>query len=91
MKRARKARSLDDYQRWTIESGLRHIGIGTANQVADYYRQYKRDSARILADMLKSGQALPVCVEGWNDPAFIHRDDPAPARADPGQASLSRA
>ena len=70
-----ESKSLDDYQRWTIESGLRHIGIGTANQVADYYRQYKRDSARILADMLKSGQALPARVEGWKDPAYIHRED----------------
>ena len=76
---ARRSFSLDktigDFKRWTIERGLRHIGIATANQVADYYRQYKRDAARILADMQRAGEALPVEVEGWKDAAYIHRDD----------------
>ena len=68
-------KTIDDFRRWTIERGLRHIGIATGNQVADYYRQYKRDAARILADMQGAGEALPVEVEGWKDAAFIHRDD----------------
>jgi len=68
-------KSIEDFRRWTIERGLRHIGIGTSNHVADYYRQYKRDAAEVLADMVKAGTALPVAVEGWKDPAFIHRDD----------------
>ena len=68
-------KSIEDFRRWTIESGLRHIGIGTGNHVADYYRQYKRDAARILSEMLGSGQVLAVEVEGWKDKAFIHRAD----------------
>ena len=68
-------KTLDDYRRWTIASGLRHLGIATVNQVADYYRQYKRGAAEYLGEMLKSGEALPVAVEGWGDDAFIHRDD----------------
>ena len=68
-------KTIDDFKRWTIERGLRHIGIATGNQVADYYRQYKRDAARILADMQRAGDALPVEVAGWPDAAFIHRDD----------------
>ena len=61
-------KSIEDFRCWTIERGLRHIGIGTSNHVADYYRQYKRDAAEILADMVKAGTALPVAVEGWKDP-----------------------
>ncbi len=68
-------KTIDDFKRWTIERGLRHIGIATSNHVADYYRQYKRDAARILADMQRAGEALPVAVESWKDAAFIHRDD----------------
>ena len=68
-------KSIEDFKRWTIERGLRHIGIATGSQVADYYRQHKRDAARILADMQRAGDALPVEVDGWKDPAFIHRDD----------------
>ncbi|MYD09098.1 MAG: winged helix-turn-helix domain-containing protein [Chloroflexi bacterium] len=68
-------KTIDDFKRWTIERGLRHIGIATGNQVADYYRQYKRDAARILTDMRLAGDALLVEVEGWRDAAFIHRED----------------
>ena len=68
-------KSIEDFRRWAIERGLRHIGIGTSNHVADYYRQYKRDAAATLADMVKSGLALPVAVDGWEETAFIHRND----------------
>ena len=68
-------KSIDDFRRWTIENGLRRTGIGTANQVADYYRQPKRDAAAILADMLETGEALPVAVTDWDAQAYIHRDD----------------
>ena len=68
-------KTLDDYRRWTIASGLRHLGIATANQVSDYYRQYKRSAANHLRDMQESGEALPVAVAGWAENAFIHRGD----------------
>ncbi len=68
-------KSIDDFRRWTIESGLRHIGVATSNQVADYYRQYKRDAASILADMQRTGEALPVAVADWDAQAYIHRED----------------
>ena len=64
-----------DYQRWAVERGLRHLGIATSNHVADYYRLYKRVSADILKDMMRTGEVLPVEVEGWKDRAYIHRDD----------------
>lgn len=68
-------KSIEDFRRWTIERGLRHIGIGASNHVADYYRQPKRAAAAILDDMVKAGTALSVAVEGWKEAAFIHRDD----------------
>ena len=77
-------KSIEDFRRWTIERGLRHIGIATSNHVADYYRQYKRDAAAILGEMRKAGTALPVAVEGWKDGAYIHRRRPGAARSDPG-------
>ena len=68
-------KSIEDFRRWTIKRGLRHIGIGASNHVADYYRQYKRDAAAILGDMRIAGSALLVEVEGWKETAYIHRDD----------------
>ena len=68
-------KTLADYRSWSIEQGLRYLGVATANQVADYYRQYKRETAARIRDMLKTGEALPVAVEGWQEDACIHRDD----------------
>ena len=68
-------KSFDDYQRWAVERGLRHQGIATANQVADYHRLYKRAAADTLKQLMSAGEALPVAVEGWKDAAYIHRDD----------------
>jgi hypothetical protein len=68
-------KTFEDYRRWTIERGLRYLGIATAKQVADYYRQYKRGAVDHLRRMLRTGEALPVAVEGWADDAYIHRDD----------------
>ena len=68
-------KTIEDFRRWTIERGLRHIGIGTGNHVADYYRQPKRAAAAILGSMVKAGAALPVAVEGWAEAAYLHRDD----------------
>ncbi len=68
-------KTVADYERWAVERGLRHQGIATANQVADYHRLYKRAAADALQDMMGAGEALPVAVEGWKDAAYIHRDD----------------
>ena len=42
-------KTLADFHRWTIERGMRHIGIGTSNHFADYYRQPKRKAAEIVS------------------------------------------
>ena len=63
--------SLAEYQRWAVAGGLTRLGIATSSQVADYYRLKKIPTARILADMLRSGEALEVTVDGWNEaPSF---------------------
>ena len=68
-------KTFEDFRRWTIERGLRHLGIGTSNHVADYYRQHKRGAASLLKSLCQRGEALPVQVAGWRAPAFIHRED----------------
>ena len=64
-----------DYLPWAVAQGLRHQGIATLNQIADYYRLRKRPAADALQDLLAAGEALPVAVQGWQEPAYIHRDD----------------
>jgi len=68
-------KSLDDFLRWTIEQGLRHTGIGTIADIADYYRQKKMLTKAIITDMMNASEVLPVEVVGWQEEAYIHRDD----------------
>ena len=87
-KALRLDKTLDDYHRWTIERGLRHLGIATVGQAADYYRQPKRRAAAILNDLLAEGEVRAVEVEGWDESAYIHRSDlPLLAEIQAGQHS----
>ena len=68
-------KTLEDYRRWTIEQGLRHIGIGTVDHIADYYRRPKREATAIINEMHRQGIVQPVEVAGREETAWIHRGD----------------
>ena len=57
-----------DYQRWAVERGLRHLGIATSNHVADYYRLYKRVSADILKELMRTGEVSARRGRGLEGP-----------------------
>jgi uncharacterized protein YcaQ len=54
-------------------------GVGTANCLRDYYR-CNHDPAQsklvkpALEALVESGELLPVTVEGWERPTWVHRD-----------------
>lgn len=68
-------KTLDNYHRWTIEEGLRHVGIGTIGDIADYYREHKRTTLTHIEQMIQAKQVHPVEVASWQDTAYIHNDD----------------
>lgn len=69
------SRTMDDFNQWATLAGLRHIGIATVSDIADYYRIHKTTVKRILEDGLTSGTILAIEIDGHDKPAFIHRDD----------------
>jgi uncharacterized protein YcaQ len=65
-----------------------YLGVGTADDLADYYR-IKMPAARpVLRRLVDSGDLEPVEVEGWDKPAYLHPEAPLP-RWQKGTALLS--
>lgn len=67
-------------RRELLRRAARSHGIGTAGDLADYYRMSVRRVRRDLAELVGAGELLEVRVEGWSEPAFLHPDARRPRR-----------
>jgi uncharacterized protein YcaQ len=61
----------DDAQRELVRRALTAHGIGTAKDIADYYRLYVATAARLLEELVSAGEAEKVAVEGWKAPGYV--------------------
>ncbi|MBX3194716.1 MAG: YcaQ family DNA glycosylase [Microbacteriaceae bacterium] len=55
-------------------------GIGTLNDLADYFRIKPTRAKDALQRLVDEGEVLPVTVPGWNRPAYLHKDARIPRR-----------
>jgi uncharacterized protein YcaQ len=55
-------------------------GIGTLNDLADYYRIKQTQAKGALQRLLDEGEVREVSVGGWTKPAYLHRDAKVPRR-----------
>ncbi|HVX66096.1 MAG TPA: crosslink repair DNA glycosylase YcaQ family protein [Bryobacteraceae bacterium] len=70
----------DHAQRELLRRAARAHGIGTAADLADYYRMPVGEARPRLAELVEAGELLPVRVAGWREGAFLHREARVPAR-----------
>ncbi len=75
-------------QREFLLRAARSHGVGTAADLADYYRLPILRSRELLKELVAEGALLQVAVEGWKDPAYLHPDATA-SRAIAGRALLT--
>ncbi len=55
-------------------------GVGSAQCLGDYYRIGAKRAAPAIARLVEEGELLPVTIEGWHRPAYLHRDARLPRR-----------
>jgi uncharacterized protein YcaQ len=81
--------SEEEAHRALLLVAARAHGVGTARDLADYYRLHVPTSARLLGELVADGRLLPARVEGWAQPAFLHPEARLPRRRLRARALLS--
>lgn len=70
----------DDGRRALLLQAARAHGIGTAKDLADYFRMPVADAKPRLKELVDAGELLDVRVEGWREPAYLYKDAECPKR-----------
>jgi uncharacterized protein YcaQ len=66
----------------------RHLGVGTAADLADYYRLRPAEARAALAEAVTAGLLQEVAVQGWARPAYLLPGTRVPRRVVGGQPVL---
>ncbi|HEX5088051.1 MAG TPA: crosslink repair DNA glycosylase YcaQ family protein [Nocardioides sp.] len=71
-----------------VRRAARSCGVATALCLADYYRLRQQPGAGVPAaqtaieELVEEGELLPVRIEGWRRPAYLHREARRPRKVD---------
>jgi hypothetical protein len=79
---ARPTPSEADAHRLLLVRSAAALGIGTANDLIDYYRLPVRPARTRLAELVEDGRLNEVEVEGWTHPAYLHPEATRPRSVD---------
>jgi uncharacterized protein len=69
----------EDAKRELVRLAARAVGLGTAKDVAGYFRLKVAEARLHLRDLVAAGELEAVRVEGWKDAAFLARGATAAA------------
>jgi uncharacterized protein len=67
-------------QRRLIEISARALGVATASDLRDYFRLKPYEAAPAIEALVEAGTLLPVAVDRWRQPAFLHAEARRPRR-----------
>ena len=64
--------SAEEAQRELLRLSAQALGVATEFDLRDYFRLGVADTKARLVELVEAGDLLPVEVEGWNRPAYLH-------------------
>jgi uncharacterized protein YcaQ len=64
----------EEAQRELLRLAARSHGVGTAGDIADYYRMPIREARQRIAELVEAGELREARVEGWKEPAYLHSE-----------------
>ncbi len=76
-----------DAKRELTAMAVRHHGIGSVGDIADYYRLGHADTRQALVELAEAGVVQQVGVRGWKERGWLHTDAVMP-RSVAGRALL---
>ena len=77
-----------DAQRRLVALSARALGLATAGDLRDYFRLKPEPARDAIEALVEDGTLLPVTVEGWRNPAYLHAAARRPRRIE-AQALLA--
>ncbi len=72
---------LEETLRALVRRAVRALGVTKARWVADYFRMPKKETPARVRQLAAEGGLLPVAVEGWEEPGYVHPEQAVLARA----------
>jgi uncharacterized protein YcaQ len=70
----------DEAHRALVSIAARAHGVATAQCLKDYFRTTPEATALAIGELVEEGELLPVTIQGWKRPAYLHRDAKLPRR-----------
>lgn len=68
----------EDTRRELVRLSARTLGVATVADLASTFLLKVASARTAVRELVETGELLPARVEGWKEPAFLHRDAEAP-------------